>query len=179
MTPPINIDGSTVDAITIDGTEVTEVTADGEVVSHSTTYSTDDPFALVLVVKADETASDNAYFDGETQNQFRIQDSILDGGVYQLGRGGSFCTVGTPDTNLHLMTVEGTNNGDMTLTLDGSSFSTCNLSDNELTGLTIAALGDGDNELDVQYGQIELLNNYTSSELSSVQSRLKDKWGTP
>jgi len=32
MTPPINIDGSTVDAITIDGTEVTEVTADGEVV---------------------------------------------------------------------------------------------------------------------------------------------------
>jgi len=32
MTPPINIDGSTVDAITIDGTEVTEVTAEGEVV---------------------------------------------------------------------------------------------------------------------------------------------------
>jgi len=35
MTPPINIGGSTVDAITIDGTEVTEVTVDG-----STVFST-------------------------------------------------------------------------------------------------------------------------------------------
>lgn len=32
MTPPINIDGSTVNAITIDGTDVSEVTVDGEVV---------------------------------------------------------------------------------------------------------------------------------------------------
>jgi len=32
MTPPINIDGSTVDAITIDGTSVSEVTVDGSTV---------------------------------------------------------------------------------------------------------------------------------------------------
>jgi len=32
MTPPINIDGDTVEAITIDGTSVSEVTVDGSTV---------------------------------------------------------------------------------------------------------------------------------------------------
>jgi hypothetical protein len=52
MSPPINIDGSTVDAITIDGTDVSEVTVDGSAVFAAT------PDSVVSQYKFEQDATD-------------------------------------------------------------------------------------------------------------------------
>jgi len=67
MTPPINIDGDTVEAITIDGTSVSEVTVDG-----STVF---DPISGTLI--------DN--FEDNLNNWGTVSDASLQSGTVQKG----------------------------------------------------------------------------------------------
>lgn len=242
MTPPINIDGDTVEAITIDGTKVTEVTADGSVVFgnpipdsvvqqfdprerstgtittmqdiqgladlsgecdvissgingnqsyrfdgsssnemlHSTTITTSDPFAVVFVIEQQTSQGSNTtYHDGGSGNEFGL-DEDSSSGVDKFLRGGN--VVSEPDfldpQTPHVISTEALNGSDIKIRLDGSKIATKSASASDFTGLKIAGRrGRSDLNVQADFGQIEVLDGHTQSELESVEQRLADNYG--
>jgi hypothetical protein len=75
MTPPINIDGSTVDAVTIDGSSVSEVTVDGDTVFGGG--------PTVSAVIDDFEDGDISEYSGATGNA-TVQTSTVFNGTYAL-----------------------------------------------------------------------------------------------
>jgi len=89
MTPPINIDGDTVDAITIDGTSVTEVTVDGtQVFGIPDSVLTQDLLAWYRFEDGDaRDYASNAEFPNITWGDSTAFDGTVDGATFQANGG--------------------------------------------------------------------------------------------
>ena len=161
----------------INGNQVYRFDGTDGLMSHASTYATTDPFAVIFVTLNQSEADSNFYFDGGSVNEFRVQDTDTADEV-QPARGGTGTRVSTPvGTDPHLWVVEGYNSGDVRINKDGTDIVDETLADSDLTGLTIAAAGDGSFNKAVDFGQIEVTQGHTQSDLDSIKSRLSDKWG--
>jgi len=146
--------------------------------NHTTTISTSDPIATVAVVKFNQIDQNVPVFDGGNRQEFQFFDN--GDSRWAVFRGGSFTNFSAnKDTNAHLITIEGTNSTDITLEIDDNVFGTTSNSEGDFTGLTLGGGDSGSTHPDVYFGQVETVKGHTSSELQSIQDRLKTKWNTP
>jgi len=147
--------------------------------THSTTLATTDPFAIIFVAQQQEpSGSNSAYVDGGSGFEFAFQDNNK---TAQRGYRGSTTGHdfgGSVDQNPHIFVLEGVNGSDIRLRKDGSTVGTVNASTSDLTGLKLGGFAGQTNlNLAVDFGQVEVTEGHTASELNSIEQRLANKWG--
>jgi hypothetical protein len=149
-----------------------------ESVDHSKTYTTNDPFAFVAVIKFGNTDDNTGVYDGGAGKEFYLFDN--NNSDFLSSRGGTSVSSGniTKNTNPSLFTQEAFGSNQVRLIRDGQTLLNGTPGQSDLTGLTLGE-GQGFFHDDVYIGQLEVLVGHTSSELQAVQNRLKSKWGTP
>jgi len=150
-----------------------------QIMDQSITMATNDPFAIVAVLQQQSTTATNTfYLDGGSYLEFGIFDNNTDNvSVY---RGGTrIDSSSSLDLEPHLFVIEGFNTDQVRIERDGTDLVNGTASASNLTGLTLGGAADGGQTIEIDYGQVEVLQGHTPSELESVKSRLQSKWNTP
>ena len=147
--------------------------------SQGTTMATTEPIVIMAVVEQQEaTGSNNFYFDGESANDFGLQEDNEN--EYQPSRGGDNTSqsLGTVTTDPQIIEIQGINNDEIELFQDGASQGVADdISAGDLTGLTLAAQGGGSLQAQIDVGELLVYEEPSSSDLSNERERLADKWG--
>jgi len=149
-----------------------------ETMEHDQTIATDDPFAFVFVAQQQEPADSNsAYMDGGTGLEFAPADQGGTGTGASVYRGGPLITnTGFVfDQQPHINVVEAINGNEVRWEQDGTNIVSGTASSSDLTGLTVGGFRTSPS-LEVDFGQIEVLEGYTQSELNAVRDRIANDW---
>ena len=84
---------------------------------------------------------------------------------------------GGKESGAHLFVMEAYGGNQLRAERDGTELINTALQSSDLTELVLADRGGGGENLEVDFGQIEVLENHTSQELEDTKTRLADKWG--
>lgn len=148
-----------------------------DVMEHASSITTTDPFAVVGVIQQQEaTGSGHVWFDGGSNYEF----VVFDNGDYRAYRGSSSIDSTTAmDQQPHVVVLEGYSSDQVRLEVDGTEVLNGTASSGDLTGLILGSNDNNgsDRQSEIDVGQLEVLNNHTSSELNSVRDRLASNWG--
>ena len=135
----------------------------------------DEPFSIVFVCETQEgRPTDNAlgwYWSNYDDFDVALQD---EGDTFDTWRGGDSERNDTPDDDPHLFICELYDNDRYRLERDGSTILDNSLNAGDLNGFRLAEAND--RYLEVDFGEIVLLENHTSDDLQSERERLSDKW---
>jgi hypothetical protein len=168
---------ASVEASAIDGKQAFKFQS--ESMTHNTTITTSDPFAVVAIIKPNQVNANRGIFDGGSFDEFTLFDN--NGDRWAASRNNDFAQYNiNKNTDTRLVTMEAFDSNKLELSFDGSSLGTKTLSPSDLTGLKLG-VGGGSTLLhpDVLIGQLEVLEGHTPSDLQSVEDSLKLKWNTP
>lgn len=149
-----------------------------DVMSQSSTVASSEPIGVLMVAQQQEaTQSNGFYFDGGSDLQFGLQDDNSDEyNVYRGGSGGNV-SLGTATTSAHLIEIHGINSTDIELYQDGASQGTDSANSGSLDGITLADRAGGGNIIEIDIGEVVVMEAYTSQDLTDERNRLSDKWG--
>jgi hypothetical protein len=137
-----------------------------------------EPIVIMAVAEQQEAVFSNGfYFDSDADLGFGLQD---DGGdEYNLyrGGGGGGSSFGSVTQSPQLIELHGINSDELELFQGGTSQGSQVANSADLTGLTLADRGGGGNAIEIDYGEVTVLEAPTAQEIQNERDRLKQKWG--
>ena len=149
-----------------------------ELLQHNTTYGdSTNHFAVVFPYQIQEAVNSNNFLvDGGSLLEFAVQDD--DGGEFQLYINSNIDdnTGYVPDGNPHIARLEVDENDNVTFAIDGVAQSTPTLNQNGLSGLTLASRADDTLKLQADYGEVLVLVNPESGDVSDTEDRLAQEF---
>ena len=137
------------------------------------------------IISADQqmesSGSNNAYWSSRPNagdGFVSLQDDDSDDyNIYRSQSGNDIQVAGQPDQNVSIHTVHGESGGNTIFRKNGSQVSQKSQEDAGLEGIELASGFDVLDELEVDYGEVIILNNPTSEDIEQVESRMHDDWG--
>ena len=151
---------------------------DGSVrMSTTDVLATGENIGILMVVKQQEaTGSNNFYFGTENVgNEFSLQDD--DSNELDFRRGESGGTIGeSATTDAQLLFALGPGDDGIRLERNGNVLVDKTESAGDINGLNIASTIDGQLPLEVDFGEIVVLEDFSEDDIDSEYERLSDKW---
>ena len=154
-----------------------------DLMQQDSTMASEEPFAIIAVVEQQEDFDSNKdIWDGVPDENFQLQDNGI-GNTYNIRRDGSGY-----DENIEaeddpsepqILETHGIEGGGMELYQNGIFLGEDGSGDSDLDGLTLAADGAGDGNIEMDFGEVVVLEGFSDSDIQSERERLSDKWGTP
>jgi len=181
--PDTNGNPSVVSGVTPSGDDAVRYDDSVPDTSKSTdTFATVDPIAIIWAGRVRTTNSNSHIFDGENLQDFQLfhfadgDFFIRRGGDQKQGASASL------DSEWHIWTLEGFNDTDIRLYIDGTNVLELSDSSNtaDLTGLSIARRADkpqDDEAADHDFAEISISEGHTQSQRIDEEQRLADKYG--
>lgn len=142
-----------------------------------------EPFAVVAVIQYQgPEGANNAYFDAydsRDKSNDRIFE-IIEDNDYRPGRGNnSGSTVSGAQTTPSIIVLEGHDTDQVTLRENGTQLTSQTLSAGSIPNFVLANLGRDGNELEVDYGEVLLMESYdtvSGTQIQNAELYLSNKW---
>jgi len=142
---------------------------------------TSEPFAVVFVAQLRETSDEKPFHDNENDaGEFYFRQEVSNNRYSLYRNSAGVVNGGSPDTSAHVFVTEGFNGDDGRIRVDGTEFtsSLTSPSENDLSGFVLADSGSNSgSNLEVDIGEVIILENHSDSELTDAEQQLADTWG--
>ena len=150
-----------------------------ETMSNSSLQALTEPFGIVAVVQQQAGAESNDFYfdsDGNVQD-FAVQDDNNEEFHFYRDTDQQQAIGGTVSTNPEVMVATAPASGDVFLELSG----TTQIDDSTggttgFDGFTMAGRADDELPLEVDYGEVTILNDFASQDVEDEKQRMADKW---
>jgi hypothetical protein len=148
-----------------------------ESMSQASTIADTEPIVIMAVAEQQAPLFSNGfYFDSDTDLGFGLQED--NGDEYNMYRGGSGgASFGVATQSAQLIELHGINGNQLELFQGGTSRGAQASNAADLTGLTLADRGGGGNAIEIDHGEVTVLEAPTAQEIQNERDRLKQKWG--